>query len=109
MNSLLLVGASVTLGLVVLVAASGAGSRARTIGLHVPGIHRDQRTWVRAHRRARWIVVPSCAVASMLGFAAIAGSNLANLGWVIWLIGLIGGALTATVASTKRSADRDAR
>jgi hypothetical protein len=109
MNGLLLVAASVTLGLVVLVAASGAGSHARTIGLHVPGIHRDQRTWVRAHRLARWMVVPCCAVASMLGFAAIVSSGLAGLGWAIWLVGLIGGGLTATIASTKRSADRDAR
>lgn len=109
MNGLLLIVASVTLGLVVLVAASGAGSHARAIGLHVPGIHRDQRTWVRAHRLARWVVVPCCAVASMLGITALAGSGLAGLGWTIWLIGLIGGGLTATVASTKRSADRDAR
>lgn len=109
MNGLLLVVISVVLGLVVLVAASGAGSHARTIGFHVPGIHRGQRTWVRAHRLARWVVVPCCAVASMLGFAATAGSALVGLGWASWLIGLIGGGLTATIASTKRSADRDAR
>lgn len=109
MNGFLLIVASVTLGLVVLVAASGTGSHARTIGLHVPGIRRDQRTWVRAHRLARWVVVPCCAVAGLLGFAAMAGSGLAGLGWAIWLVGLIGGGLTATVSSTKRSADLDAR
>ena len=109
MNGLLLVVASVALGLVVLVAVSGAGSRARTIGFHVPGIHRDSRTWGHAHRLARWVVVPCCATASMLGFAAIVGSGLAGLGWTIWLVGLVGGGLTATIASMKRSADRDAR
>lgn len=103
MSGLPLIAVSVVLAVIVLAAAAGIGSGARTIGIHVPGIHRDRKSWVRAHRAARWVIVPACALSCILGFLALgAGSTVAGIGWGVWLSGLIVGAVVA-LATLRRT------
>lgn len=102
MSGLPLIAVSVVLAVIVLAVASGVGSGTRTIGIHVPGIHRDRKSWVRAHRAARWAIVPACALSCLLGLLALgAGSIVAGIGWGVWLCGLIVGAVVAFATSRR--------
>lgn len=100
MSGLLLIAVSVILAAVVLRASLGGGAQRRCLGFHVPGIHRDTAVWVAAHRAARWVTVPCCAIAAILGLVALAGAEvMASAGWAAWFAGLLGGAAIALTVS----------
>ena len=103
MSGLLLIAVSVVLVVVVLRASLGRGAQRRTLGFHVPGIHRDAAVWIAAHRAARWVTAPCCALAAILGIVALAGAGvIASAGWVVWAAGLLGGAAIALTVSLRR-------
>ena len=59
--------------------------------------------WIAAHRAARWVTAPCCAIAAILGIVALAGAEvIASAGWVVWAAGLLGGAAIALTVSLRR-------
>ena len=78
---------------IVVAAACGLGSSSRVLGIHLPYVARNETTWVRGHRSALWIVIPSCAAGIVLALAP--DESLLSAGWLAWGVGVVGGALVA--------------
>lgn len=91
---------------VTLLAAAGKGADKHLVGFQVPYIRRSRATWVAGHRAARWVVLPACLCSAILAVIAFddAQAALVPVGWAIWLVGLLTGALIASI--TARQTER---
>jgi predicted nicotinamide N-methyase len=83
-------------------AMTNAGAESRLIGLHVPFIHKNARSWKAGHRTARWVIFPTTAVALVLAVLSPGGAiQLVAIGWSIWLMGLLAGGLVASIVARR--------
>lgn len=92
----MLVVASLVLVVLVLCGSLGIGASSRTIGIHVPYIHRSREAWISGHRAAAFVIIPA-------GVGAIVFSSSAGLGWSVLVGGLLLGGAAATIAARRVS------
>lgn len=98
-----LIFACVILLAIVLAAACGLGTSSRVIGIHMPYVARNQTTWIRGHRAALWIVIPSCVTALVL--ALTPSDSMLGVGWLVWGVGVVGGSLAAMLRARRSVKD----
>ena len=112
MTPLPLLVLSLALLAVALIGASGVGSTSRIIELHVPYIGRTDQTWINGHRAARTVIVPTSALAALLGLVALLNgaedSSLHRVGWIVYLAGLAVGCILGSLEA-KRTLIRSSR
>ena len=101
MTPLPLLVLSLALLAVALIGVSGVGSTSRIIGLHVPYIARTEKTWINGHRAARTAIVPTSALAALIGLLAFFNgaedSPLYGIGWIVYLAGLVLGCILGSL------------
>lgn len=89
-------------GVSVLWAMTTVGAQSRVMGLHVPFIHKNARTWEAGQQAGRWVIFPTAAVALVFAVLAMSGlTELAAIGWSVWLLGLLAGGVIASIAAQR--------
>lgn len=97
-----LVAVAIVTGASMVWAMTSVGAQSRVIGLHVPFIHKSARTWKAGHQAGQWVIFPTTAVALIFAGLAIRGTQeMAAIGWIIWLLGLLAGGVAASIAARR--------